>query len=53
MTFLDQEVFAVNVLLDREKVQVVLEWPVPKTVRQMQSFLNLENYFVRYIKVYA
>ena len=53
VTFLGQELFAVKVRFDREKVQVVLKWPVQKPVRQMQSFLILENYFVQNIKDYA
>ena len=53
VTFLGQEVSAAGVRPDREKVRVVREWPVPGTVREMQSFLGLVNYFVRYIKDYA
>ena len=53
VTFLNQKVSAAGVRPDREKVQVMREWPVPGTVRQMQSFLGLVKYFARYIKDYA
>ena len=53
VTFLGQEVSAAGVRPDREKVRVVSEWLVPKTVPEMQSFLGLVNYFARYIKDYA
>jgi hypothetical protein len=38
---------------DPKKVQVVHEWPVPKTAHDVRSFLGLTQYFRRFIKDYS
>ena len=35
------------------KVEAVLQWPVPVTVTDVRSFLGLTNYFRRFLKGYA
>jgi len=34
-------------------VEGVLNWPVPKTVRDVRKFLGLANYYRRFIKNFA
>ena len=34
-----------KVRIEREKVQGVVEWPVPKSVKNVQKLLGLENYY--------
>ena len=34
-----------GVRIEKEKVQGVIEWPVPKSVKDMQKFLGLANYY--------
>jgi hypothetical protein len=36
-----------------KKVQVIQDWPTPKDVYEVRSFLGLANYFRKYIKGYA
>ena len=31
-------------------MKVVLDWPVPKLVKEVQKFLRLANYYRRFIK---
>ncbi|CEL59125.1 hypothetical protein RSOLAG1IB_12258 [Rhizoctonia solani AG-1 IB] len=35
--------------LDRLKIQAVQEWPVPTTVKQVQSFLGFANFLQRFV----
>ena len=41
-----------NVSRPREDVRVK-EWPVPKTVRDVRSFIGFANYYQRFIKNFA
>jgi len=36
-----------------EKVQGVVEWPVPKSMKDVQKFLGLANYYRRFVKDFA
>jgi len=39
--------------MEKEKVQEVIEWPVPKSVKDVQIFLGLANYYRRFVKDFA
>jgi len=39
--------------MEKEKVQEVIEWPVPKSVKDVQKFLGLANYYRRFVKDFA
>jgi len=39
--------------IEKDKVVGVLNWPVPKTVRDVRKFLGLENYYHRFVKDFA
>jgi hypothetical protein len=39
--------------MDRQKVQAVLDWPLPQTVRAVHTFLGLAGYYQRFIKGYG
>jgi hypothetical protein len=38
---------------DPDKIKLVTDWPVPKTVRDVRSFLGLANYFRRFVPKFA
>jgi len=42
-----------KVRIEKEKVQGVIEWPVPKSVKDMQKFLGLANYYRQFVKDFA
>lgn len=46
-------VSAHGVEMDRVKISVVLQWPRPMTIKQLQGFLGLTDYYCRFIKHYA
>ena len=42
-----------GVRMEKEKMQGVIEWPVPKSVKDVQKFLGLANYYRRFVKDFA
>ena len=42
-----------GVRMEKEKVQEVIEWPVPKSVKNVQKFLGLANYYRQSVKDFA
>jgi len=38
--------------MDKDKVQAVIDWPVPKNLKQLRGFLRLIDYYRRFIKGY-
>jgi len=42
-----------GIKMQKEKVTGVLEWPRPKTVKEVQKFLGLANYYWQFVKDFA
>ena len=42
-----------RIKIEEEKVKGVLEWPMPKYVKDVQKFLGLANYYCRFIEGFA
>ena len=42
-----------GVRMEKEKVQGVIEWPVPRSVKDVQKFLELANYYRLFVKDFA
>src|SRR5690606_35886550 len=42
-----------GVSMDPKKVAAVREWPTPKNVKDVQSFLGFTNFYRRFIENYA
>jgi len=42
-----------GVRIKKEKVQGVIEWPVPRNMKDVQKFLGLANYYQRFVKDFA
>ena len=42
-----------RVRMEKEKVQGVIEWPVPKNMKDVQKVLGLTNYYRQFVKDFA
>jgi len=42
-----------GVEMQKKKVEGVLNWPIPKNIKEVQKFLGLANYYRRFIKNFA
>jgi len=42
-----------RVRMEKEQVQGVIEWPIPRIMKDVQKFLGLANYYRRFVKDFA
>src|SRR3989442_575882 len=53
IAFLGHKVSGSGIAMDNAKIQDILDWPVPKSVRDVRQFLGLSGYYRRYVKDYS
>jgi hypothetical protein len=41
-----------EITMDNKKVKAIMEWPTPKTVKEVRSFLRLGNFYRKFIRKY-
>ena len=53
MTFVGYMVSRSGIGMDPAKVSAILDWPVPKSVKEVQSFLGFANFYRKFILHYS
>ena len=51
--FLGMVIRLEDIKIEKEKVKAVLDWPVSKSVKNIQKFLRLANYYRRFVKEFS
>ena len=51
--FLSYIIINEDIKINSEKVRVIAEWPVPKSVKDVQFFLEFVNFYQKFIKKYS
>ena len=51
--FLEVVIGPESIKMEEKKVKEVLDWLIPKCVKDMQKFLGLANYYHQFIKNFA
>jgi hypothetical protein len=53
IAYLGHIISADGVVMDKQKVQAILDWPLQKIVQAVRAFLSLAGYYRRFIKDYG
>ena len=53
MTFVGYMVSKYGIGMDPSKVSAILDWPIPKSVKEVQSFLGFANFYRKFISHYS
>ena len=51
MTFVGYMVSRFGIGMDPAKVSAILDWPIPKSVKDVQNFLGFANFYRKFVLV--
>src|SRR5436309_3329219 len=50
--FLEHTIKVGGITISKDKVEAILNWPKPKSLKEVQSFLGFANYYRKFIRGY-
>ena len=53
VTFLGIIISKEGLRMELEKTKAVRDWPIPKTIKEVQAFLGFANYYQQFIRNYS
>jgi hypothetical protein len=53
VAYLGHVISAAGIKMDVQKVKAVLDWPLPRSIRAVRTFLGLAGYYRRFVKDYG
>lgn len=51
--YLGHEISAEGIRVSKEKIKAIQEWPTPKNIKELRSFLGLASFYRKHIKRFA
>jgi hypothetical protein len=53
MLYLGHVIEANGVQVHQEKIRAIIEWPTPRNVIELKSFLGIFTYYMKFVKVFS
>jgi hypothetical protein len=53
MKYLGHVISKDGIAVDREKIKSIMEWPIPRNVADIRSFMGITNYYQRLIEGFS